>query len=396
MTRLSLIPTAVIALTCAVLAATIALALLGWPWSAYRDSDFVQYYAGARSIVEGATPYDHTWWTEFHERVGSRALHAPPHSGGPGDWTTPYPLWTFVLLVPFALIPPAVAAPFFAASQFGLVLGATLALGSVALTERRRDLPLALAIVAFSEPLWTLTAGGNVSGFAAAAFAFALAALLAGRPRVAGALLVGCLLKPHLFVIAGIALVASAGRFRRDLILSASVSTAVLTLVTFALDPGWIAQWLGEAARLEATSFSNATGWTIARPFLSDYIGVSTAVVVVTVLALALWAVRQRPAPLPLVAASLPVSVLVAPHGWSYDLIALLPCVVYGLERANVARARAVALAIVVVVAVLLPWVLLVGASARNSEDIFALYPILVAMLIGLVASIGARSREPV
>ncbi|HUQ41434.1 MAG TPA: glycosyltransferase 87 family protein [Candidatus Limnocylindrales bacterium] len=373
-------------------AAVLALAVTGWPARTYIDSDFMQYYAGSHALIERASPYDQTWWNDFHRRSGSIVATGAPHTGDPAtDWTTPYPLWVFLLLVPFALVPLAVAAPLFALTQIALVLAATFALATVVLRQSPGRVPFAVVSVAASQPLWALTYGGNVTGFAAAGLTAALAALLTGRAFLAGVLLAGCLLKPHLFLVAAIAMVfAARSDQRRPLAIGAIGSALVLLAISFALDPGWVPGWLRAASRLQETSFSNASGWTILRPVTTQFVGPSAAIVIACVAALAVWWRRTRPTPLRAVAAALPVSVLLAPHAWSYDYIVLVPVVVWGFLVASVARVPALASLAVVVFAVALPWILNVVAFARNGEDLSAW--LLVAAEVLLITVVPRRA----
>ena len=365
---------------------TAVLAAIGWPARSYRDSDWLQYYAGSRAVLEGASPWDAAWWRDFYQDAGSVALTAPPHSPDtPADWTTPYPLWTFVLLLPFALLPLSGAAPLFAVLEIAAVLAATFALARAVLP--RRAVPLALALVASSQPLAVLIAGGNLTGFAAAAFTFAVVALLRGRPLLAGVLLAGCLLKPHVFVLAALALVAGApARARPRLVAGAAAGAAIVVLPTILLRPGWVPEWLAAAARLQDTSFSNATGWTIARPLTAAWVPVSALVVAVCVLAFGVWWWRARPGVLRLVAGALPVSVLVAPHGWTYDYIALLPTAVVGIGAAVRAPGR-LALAAFALLVTAAPWAMAIVAVALNTEDLSA------ALLV--CAEVAILSRWP-
>lgn len=377
-------------------AATVTLALVGWPGRLYRDSDYIQYYAGSRSLLEGATPYDHAWWAQFHARVGSQALSAPPRTGDLSkDWTTPYPLPTFVALLPFALFPLNIAEPVFAVSQVALIAGATLALVLALLRTPWRQAPLVLALVAASQPLWVLVAGGNVSGFPAAFFGLAIAASVARRPATAGVLLAGCLVKPHLFVLGAIALVfATLPQPRRRLLLGGLIGGAALVIPSFVLDPGWVVDWLRESGRLQQTSASNATGWTIARPFVADFGLWSTAIVGLAVVALALWAIRSRPPIGLLASAAMPVSVLVAPHGWSYDYIALLPTAVVGVGIASASQRRVLALVAVALTVVAVPWLLYIVAFQRNGEDLTA-WLLIVAEAALIAASTRIQVSRP-
>lgn len=357
--------------------AAVAIAVLtsaGWPARSYLNSDFMQYYAGSRALLEDASPYDQAWWNKFHERLGSIVNTGPPHTGDPTtDWTTPYPLWTFVLFLPIAVFPFDMAAPVFAVLQIVLVLMAAAVLARMLLPDQRGGTPVVLALIVASEPLWVLTAGGNTTGFVAAAFAAATAAILARRATIAGILLSLLLMKPHLIVLGAIALfIGARPELRRPLAAGAVAGASVLIVPTLVLRPNWVGDWLRAASRLQDTSLSNASGWTIARPFTPDFIVPSAIVVILCVLALAMWWWRDRP-PLPsLVAGALPVSVLVAPHAWSYDYILLVPSVVLGVAIASGSRARAAGLFGLALVVVLVPWILYIVALRRNGEDLSA------------------------
>lgn len=370
----------VLALIAAIALVTSVLALVGWPARAYRESDWMQYYTGSSAILQGASPWDLAWWRAFHAAAGSLAPTGPPHTGDPAsDWTTPYPLWTFVMLLPFALAPLSVAAPLFAVTQVAAVLSAAWLFARTVVAARA--VPLALALVACAQPLWSLIAGGNVTGFAAAAFTVALWAALRGRPGLAGLALAGTLLKPHLFVIGSIALVAAAPPSARPRLIGfAALGALALILPSFALQPGWVGPWLTAVTHLQTTSLSNATGWTIARPFTSDFVPWSAAVVGASLLAFALWWYRARPSALALVAAALPISVLVAPHGWTYDYIVLVPTAVVAVAIASAAHRRVAALVAAVVLVSILPWVLNVVAFARNGEELSAFVLIVAAL----------------
>jgi len=138
--------------TGAIFAAIFLLAALGWAASAYRDGDFFQFRAGARAIAEGASPYDAAWSVAFHAREGSLALLQPPLYGSVA-WTTPYPLWTFLVLIPFGAMPLGLSAASWLIFQLA---GLAVALGtltrSLGLARDRRALALLAAIVIAFEP----------------------------------------------------------------------------------------------------------------------------------------------------------------------------------------------------------------------------------------------------
>jgi hypothetical protein len=165
-------------------------------------------------------------------------------------------------------------------------------------------------------------------------------------------------------------------------LVGAGGATLAIVLSTFVVRSDWIPQWLTAISRLQATSMSNATGWTIARPLASDFVVWSALVVATCVVALFVWWRRTGADVATLVAAALPVSVLAAPHGWSYDYIALVPTVVVGVRAAYQTRVRPIGLAAVAIVATVLPWVMNVVAFGRNGEELSALVLIVAEVLV--------------
>jgi hypothetical protein len=315
-------------LAVAMIIAIAGLTFIGWPGRSYRDSDFAQFYAGAVALREGASPYDIEWWTGFHDRIGSQAIHSPPQPAvGSARWSTPYPLWTFVPLVPLAYLPLAAAAAAWLVVQVSALLAGLVALGRVVLAWPRRDLPVLLAVAFGSQPLWVVAGGGNISGLMSAALAGSVAATLTGRAAWGGALLALTLAKPQSFAFVGLALLAGVPAAHRKAFLGASLAVAAaLAVVSFALDPGWIGGWLRSVTALQATEYSNATGWTVGRLVFDGPAAtiISFAAVLGTIAILIRWARTERPALSWLVAAAVPVSLFSAPHGWSYDQLSLV------------------------------------------------------------------------
>jgi hypothetical protein len=108
------------------------------------------------------------------------------------------------------------------------------------------------------------------------------------------------------------------------------------------------------------------------RPFTPEFVLPSAVVVAACLVALAAWWWRRRPDLPSLVAGALPVSVLVAPHAWTYDYVVLVPTAVVGVAIAAASRARPVAAAALAAIVVLVPWALYIVAFARNGEDLSA------------------------
>jgi hypothetical protein len=363
------------------------------PAATYRHNDFSQYYAGARAVATGRSPYDDAFWVVLRD-IGSTALFAKPYATvGDTGLTTPYPLWVFALLSPMGLLPLAVAAPAFLMAQLTALLTALIAAARRLLPSARRERLVFAAIAATFQPLWLVVVGGNIAGLVAAGFIGAVAAALAGRPRLAGGLLAMCLLKPNVVVVAGaVILVALEPKARARALSGFVLVAAVLVAIAFAIDPSWPAPWWRNVTALQATTWSNATAWTIDRALGSPRWTAPLAV------ALALgsfvaWALMRRPAPSTLIAGAVPLSIFVAPHAWSYDAAPLL--VTVAVLVAIVGRMAGVAgtlgLAVIFALAVALPWAAYALAFRRGGEEWTALAVLLFFPLVALADRLNAR-----
>lgn len=370
---------------------TLALALAGWPARDYRDGDFFQYWAGGHALLEGADPYDLQWWQDFHRRSESRALTVVPQPAEGPAWTTAYPLWTLAAFVPLALLPFSLAAAVWLVAQVAAVAaGLALLARAILRTAPQRDAALLFGMAAGFQPLWLLAGNGNVTGFLFGATCGALALL--DRPAAAGALLGTLAVKPHPFGLVVPALVAAAGRRRwRRLVLGAAAVAGTFVVGSLVLRPGWVGGWLRSVVALQGSGGSNATVWTIGRVVplpLAALVGAIAAVAV-----LVLWWRLRRPGAALLVAAAIPVSIFVAPHGWTYDQLHLLVTAAVILEALALARPARRLLGVIALAAIAgpIPWLLYLVAVGRNGEEWSAVIPpLFLALLV-----VADRLRDP-
>lgn len=381
------------AVTAGPLGAILILAVIGWPGRDYRQGDFFQFYAGGRAVALGADPYDLSWWRDFHLREGSRAATAPPQPPDGPAWTTPYPLWTLIAAVPVALLPFDVAAATWLVLQLACVVaGLALLSRAVLRSAPRRDTVLLLGLAAGFQPAWLLAGNGNITGFLFAAFAASTA--LAARPTRAGALLGALALKPQSLVVAALAAIAAASPLaRRRLVLAGALVVAALVVVSFALRPAWVAGWLRSLTALQRSTGSNATLWTLGRT--SGVVELSVIAPVALLAALVVWWRVRRPEPHLAVAAAVPVSIAVAPHGWSYDQLHLLVTVAVGIETlaALSAAGRAAGLVVLAVLVGLVPWAFYLLAFRWGGEGWTALYPVLMFVALAAADRVVRRAR---
>ena len=367
--------------------ALVTLGTIGVPATAYRDGDFLQFWIQPQALFEGASPYDPAWWAAIHRRVGGRALFAeavyPPHDA-------------FAFL-PLALIPLSYAAALWLVAQ--LVAAAAVAVGLARRISDRAGRVVFLAVVVSFQPLWLLVVGGNVTGFLFAALGGAYLAALDRRIVRCGALLGLLVVKPHPFVFLAVAVLASAERAqRRALVLGALATAGPLVAVTLLLRPSWYAEWLRAALGLQAAPGSNATVWTIGRLIGVEVPPLGGVVALAVVVAFGVWARRARPSLALAIAVAIPVSLAVAPHGWSYDQLHLLiplAVLVDRLGRPASATGRA-ARAALALGASALPWLLYLLAFRRGGEELSVITPLAVSALLPVVlARAHQRSDAP-
>ncbi|MBU6422435.1 MAG: DUF2029 domain-containing protein [Chloroflexi bacterium] len=359
-------------------AATAALATIGWPARDYLQGDFFQYWSGSHALLAGSDPYDPSWGARFSAASGSHALLAYPEPAAGPKWTTAYPLWTLIAFIPFALLPFTVASAAWLVAQILAVAVALAALVRTVLRAApRRDGVILVGVALAFQPLWLLPGNGNVTGFVFAALALALA--LEARPLLSGGLLGTLAFKPQSVVVAAVAIViAAVPRARARLMIGASAVAAVLGVVSYLVRPGWFADWIRSVSALQSSTGSNATLWTLGRA--TGLPALSIVAPAGALMLLVVWARLRRPPALLLVAAAIPVSIGLSPHGWTYDQLHLLITVAIGIEILSDMPdgARTGGVVALAVVAVALPWTLYAYDLAHDSEDWSALVPMFV------------------
>ena len=361
-----------LAVLLAACATVVVLGAADWPASAYRDGDFTQFWVEPRALVEGGDPYDAAWWTAAHERLGQR----------PENPQAVYPPHDAIAFLPLAVLPLPYAAAAWIVAQVVAVAVAVGLLASRILPRAGRGLFFALCLS--FQPLWLLVVGANVTGFLFAAIAAAFVAASERRLFRCGALLGLLVVKPHPFAFLALALLVRATwPERRSLAIGTLLTGGPLVAITLALRPAWYVEWLRSAYALAGSPRSNATVWTLDR--VAGLPSWSALVVAAgVVIAFAVWLVRTRPSLATTFAGGIPVSLALAPYGWSYDHLQLLVPIAVALALAG---RRPAVLAPIAVLVTVVPWALYVLAFQRGGEELSVLTPLLVlALLIGSVA----------
>ncbi len=347
----------------------------GFPANSYEHGDFLQFWLQPRALAAGASPYDPVWWAAEHARLGVAPLFGE----------AVYPPYDALFFAPFALLPLGYAAAAWLVIQVLLVAVTTVVLARrIALPAHRA---VAIAVVAGSQSAWLLVVGGNVTGFLFAALGAAYLAAVDRRPFRCGLFLGLLIVKPHPFVIVWLVVLALATRSeRRAVIGGALTSAAPFVVLTAAVHPSWYADWLPSALRLQDTAGSNATVWTAGRMFGLSGPLIGTAVAVVLLALLAFLLLRVRPPFDVALAAAIPVSLAVAPHGWSYDQLLLVIPLMLLIDRIGALRvpARSLTLAALALGAVAVPWLLYAIAFRRGGEELSAITPIATFAMVSV------------
>jgi hypothetical protein len=355
-----------------------------------EELDFICFWNGARFVQQGLDPYDEAIWSP-----AVAALYDAP----PGAVKTPpcpgryaYPLWTAIVMVPFAwlpLVPASVA--------WMLLLLSGLGAGIMSLARAagfaRENALLFATVVLSSQPVWLTVRSSQFGGLELAALGLLTLPATAGRPaRLAIASFV-LLLKPHVTPLVLVERLQAATVRSRVAALAATGAIVAASLVVRA---SWPAEWLGEVAgHRMVMAGSSATPWG----FVSWATGRADVAVVAVVTALVVFVVALRGAELrdalDRVSVALVGWLLVVPYLSSADpvLLAVAWCAI--LRRAVDRGGSTALLGGLIAAATVLPWALYalkdpVAVDVRNGLVIPVTAALLAYALRGQVPAAAA------
>lgn len=361
-------------------AAIALLAALGTPARTYRDFDFIPFWVAGRLVLSGGDPYDADTFRRALLEAGSQGY---AFGGG-----FAYPLPAAILALPFAALPFAVAAPGWLVAQTAVASAALIALARrLFVTDFPRDTAVLLALAVSIPGTFVSAYTGQVSGFLVAIAAGALALLLAGRPMLAGAVLGLGIAKPQVFLLL-VPLLLLASRERARIAVGGFAVTVLLLLPSFAVRPGWLAEWLGAATAVAAVDVAHANVWGL---FPSDAAWAGWIVLVLAVAAFAAWSSRAQPPFFAYYGAAVALSLAATPYGWSYyDTVLAVPAAAAIAAVPTPTLRRLTTLVALAAVTVVMPWVFYL-ATYRTGEDPLGAVPPLASLLIVI-----ALTRRPV
>ena len=278
----------------------------------YANKDFMSLWTGGKAVWRGLNPYDAAVWGPLRAEYGSSWFPDP---------RAPFPLWTFLLTAPFALLPLPLAAAAW------LTFGELLLAGSLwlLLRQRRAWSPgdvAALILGAFLSPATILVLiNGQFTFVLLACLTLSVVCSRRGQPFCAGIFLTILLFKPNPFILLAPLLGLWLLWQRRWRTIAGALTAAALLLgVTWLLEPGWLWGWLNVTAKTSVAEIT-PTIWGLAAE-IGGQVWPLVGLVLAAALSVGVGLVVFRQPPLSgtaLMALALAASLLATPYTWSYE-----------------------------------------------------------------------------
>ena len=319
-------PWRVFAALCLLAVAGVVIAFVATAMStdSVGNRDFVQYWAVGQELVHGVNPYDRAISLEYERRGGLT---------GDIPYVQRNPPLTFFLNLPFG----------FVSARTGMVLWLVLLIASLMVSVRmlwilngRPDDRLHLLSYVFAPVLACLMAGqvGILLLLGVVLFLF----LRNSHPYLAGAGLLLCSIKPHLFVPFGLVLLAwSLHKKEYRILAGAAAAVAASCGLSFCVDPHAWSQYF-RMVRAAGIQDEFIPTWSIVFRVLVDRNAVwlqAVPQVLASVWALwYFWTRRKIWNWMDQGLLVLLVSEACAPYAWFTDEVMLLPAVLAGIYRA--------------------------------------------------------------
>ncbi len=338
----------------------------------YNNRDFMSLFAGGKAVLRGLDPYDPAVWNPLRADLGSTWMP---------DERVPFPLWTLLLVLPFAALDLGWGAAAWLAFSL-CVLGAGMFF--LINTYYHKRLPVgefflvALLIFTYRAVLVSMN-NGQITFVLFFILALFLLLVERKRPFLAGVTLAFILIKPNPFIL----FVPAFGLWllwqrRWQIIAGAATSGLGMLLVSWLVQPGWLFEWLNVRGKTVAT-FITPTLWGLAyeiAPAWWALLGLGFVVLVTAVLGLIIFRnhnlSEKEVLPLVLIA-----SLLTTPYAWVYEhLLLLIPSILIFLAI----KQRGLAAVIWLLLAFVLPWGTFWLAENRSSDTLTGLVPLLIGL----------------
>ena len=351
----------------------------------YANRDFMSLWTGARAVLRGLNPYDPAVWTPLRAEYGSEWM--------PDD-TAPFPLWAFLLMIPFALLPlPQAAAAWLTFQELLLLLNIVL-LARYAGFRRPgfNELVIYVPTAFISLATVLVVHTGQITYLLLAIPVTYLVLRRRGNDFAAGFLLPLLALKPNPFIL----FVPLVGLWllwqrRWRTVAGAAAGGLLLLAVGELVLPGWLPQWMAVRSKTEVVSIT-PTVWGLAAELLPGWWLPLGMVFVIAVTALTGWYIfsHRDLDDATVMSLAMAASLLITPYTWAYEQALLfLPWMWLVVRAQNWRRAFALWLGVVWI----FPWLVYGIAMLRVKDTMGFLVPL--SILVGVVVTqLIADSRQ--
>ena len=305
--------------------------------------DYLAHWTGGRFLLDGRTDvlYDNQLQHDFQ---------VPVTGGAPEvSWFVGPPI-AAMLFAPFALLPYVGSVIAWSVFSVALLVASMVLLRPMLPRLGGPLYPVVVLAVAATQPVLETVGVGQDSALSLALWVAGLRLLRAGRDGWAGAVLALGMVKPQLFVLVPLVLLAQ--RRWRGLACWCASASGLLVLSLVVVGPDVLRDWVTmlRADRYQDVIQSGQSWMMQGVPSLlaaisptqlagpAQAVGYLISAALVAALVLVAW--RAPHAVLPVWTLACLTTVVASPHLLGYDLIVALPALLYLLDRHDVRRVR--------------------------------------------------------
>jgi Glycosyltransferase family 87 len=354
LTRPVLLAGAVLAVSLGVIALVLNVVLGHYPqtWVGTAIApDYLAHWTGGRLLLEGRTGV-------LYDRDAQHGLQRALTGGQSGvAWFVGPPL-SALAYAPLALLPYVASAAVWTVVSVVLLVASMLLLRPMLARLGGRDYPLVVLAVAATQPVLDLVGIGQDSALSLLLWVSGIRLLRAGRDGWAGAVLALGLVKPQLFALVPLVLLAQ--RRWRALAAWSAAASALLVASSLLVGPSVLPDWLGTLGSAQYQDLVQSTqAWMMqgvpslllaVTPLsvsgVAQVVGYLVAAGLVLAVLGAAW--RSPRAVVPIWALTCLTAVVSSPHVLGYDLVVALPALLILLDRHDRTLVRLSLVALVV------------------------------------------------
>ena len=357
---------------------------------AYPTTDLFCFVTAAHLVTTGADPYDAAVWSDATAGVHPDYRGAMRPSPCPGRFG--YPLWTAIVLVPLVWLDTSVVG-----FVWQLLLFGGTAIGVVFLSRvlRAGIAPWLTLAVALSQPFWLTVLNAQFGGILLGALGAATYFATRSRDLAAGLSLALGWLKPHVMLVALLAIPLRALRSGRTATAIAALGAVVVAaLASIVVRPSWPSEYATELLQNRASQTLASTSLVGLSSFFVGSI-VPGVLASIAVVAAAVLLLRSRAlTDLDTLAVAVSATLVLSPYLGSHDQLLLAPA----WARMLASRASQ-GFPIVGLLAITLPWTLyafrnVIGGPEGLAGLLPAITLIALAVVIGRDVRVSVREKS--